>query len=164
LVACPGTSIDSHGARFLEDALGKTSSYVLRPNVRMNIEAFHLADVVVDRSQRGATRRPVSIPSQQQAASWRRVLRRQGDEFCLETLEPKVDPQSFGVLAEQQAYDRQVRRQVSGSDIEHAVALRDRALHAAAGNPANGVPCCRSSLSGQNFMARNSSPERQTTR
>src|SRR5688572_5714924 len=116
---------------------------MLCPNVRMNIEAFHLADVVVDRSQRDATHRQVIVPGQQQAASWRRVLPRQGDEFGLEFLETKVDPQTFGVPAEQHANDRQVFRQVSGSDVEHAVASRDRALWAAAGNPDNGVSCCK---------------------
>ena len=103
-----------------------------------NIETFHLADVVVDRSQRGATHRPVTVPSQQQTPSWRGVLPRQGDEFCLEVLKAKVDSQTFRVLPEQQAYDRQVCRQIGGSDIGRWTGQQETPIR---GSPAAGGHC-----------------------
>jgi hypothetical protein len=85
----------------LNDALCKTSPHALFSNVWVSIEALHLADVAIDWSQRDATHRPVTVPSQQHTASWRRIFARQGDKFGLEILEAKVDTQTPGVLAEQ---------------------------------------------------------------
>ena len=84
------------------------SPHPLCPKVRGNIEALHLAGIVVDWSQRDAAHRAVTVPGQQQTASRRRVLARQGDELGLEILEAKFDPQALGVLAEQFADDWQV--------------------------------------------------------
>src|SRR5205807_3058833 len=88
---------------FADNCIDQRAPQPLATELVAHKQTLHLADAVVDFSQRYAARRFVVIVSQQQPAIRSRVVTGQISKFFLEVLEAKIDLEPCGVLFEELA-------------------------------------------------------------